>query len=72
MCRWRDGFLLKSKNIGCPTLALFARVGIRDLSGLGMLVVGICDFPPIEMHDGWGSLTEVVVEGKGGPACLIR
>jgi hypothetical protein len=41
---------------GCPTLALFARVGIRDLSALGMLVVGICDFPPIEMHDGWGSL----------------
>ena len=33
-----------------------------------MLVVGICDFPPIEMLDGWGSLKEVVVEGKGGPA----
>jgi hypothetical protein len=33
-----------------------------------MSVVGICDFPPIEMHDGWGSLKEVVVEGKGGPA----
>src|ERR1019366_6614965 len=42
---------------GCPTLALFARVRIRDLSGLGMLVVGICDFPPIEMHDGWGGLS---------------
>jgi hypothetical protein len=33
-----------------------------------MLVVGICDSPPIEMHDGWGSRKEVVVEGKGGPA----
>ncbi len=33
-----------------------------------MLVVGICDFPPIEMHDGWGSLKEVVEEEKGGPA----
>jgi hypothetical protein len=57
---------LNWKNIGCPTLALFARVGIRDLGGLGMLVVGICDFPPIEMHDGWGSLKEVVEEGKVG------
>jgi hypothetical protein len=52
---------------GCPTLAPFARVGIRNLSGLGMLVVGVCDFPPIEMHDGWGSLKEVVEEEKGGP-----
>jgi hypothetical protein len=58
----RDAFLLNWKNLGCPTLAFFARVGIRDLSGLGMLVVGICDFPPIEMHDGWGSLKEVVEE----------
>jgi len=45
------------ENRGCPTLAFFARVGIRDLSGLGMLVVGIRDLPPIEMHDGWGSLS---------------
>jgi len=37
----------------------------------GMLVVGICDFPPIEMHDGWGSLQEVVVDGKGGPAPAV-
>ena len=37
-----------------------------------MSVVGICDFPPIEMHDGWGSLKEVVVEGKGGPAPNLK
>jgi hypothetical protein len=25
-----------------------------------MLVVGVSDFPPIEMHDGWGSLSSAV------------
>jgi len=48
---------------GCPTLALFARVGIHDLRGLGMLVVGICDFPPI----GWvGCVRNSKLEGAKG------
>jgi hypothetical protein len=49
--------LMAASSDGCPTLALFARMGIRDLNGLEMLFVGICDFPPIDMHDGWGTLS---------------